>query len=101
MRFEDYLKEGVYTNDNWNLEDITFRLEAAQAQKKMIEAELKILSKKPLPKGDIEKKYTYDTKVDALQKRYQAVKDKIVRFTERLQKAQLKLRGGSDRRASH
>lgn len=101
MRFEIYLKESVYGTDNWNLEDITFRLEAAQTQKKMIEAELKLMSKKPLPPGDVEKKYTYDTKVDALQKRYQAVKEKIVRFTERLQKAQNKLRGGSDRRASH
>lgn len=102
MRFKDYLLEkSIYNQDNWNLEDITFRLEAARTQKKMIEAELKLMSKKPIEPGDPDKKLTYDTKVEALQKRHQAVKEKIKRFTERMQKSQEKLRGGSDRRASH
>jgi prefoldin subunit 5 len=99
MRYKIFLTEGQ-TEDNWNLEDITFRLEAAQAQLKMIQAELKLMSKKPLPPGDADKKYVYDTKVDTLKTRQQAVKDKIHRFTVRLQKHQEKMRGGSDRRAS-
>lgn len=99
MRYKIFLTEGQ-TEDNWNLEDITFRLEAAKAQLKMIEAELKLMSKKPLPAGDAEKKYVYDTKMETLETRKQAVKDKIHRFTIRLQKQQEKIRGGSDRRAS-
>ena len=75
MRLKIFLTEkSVYTQDNWNLEDITFRLEAARVQKKMIEAELKLMSKKPIEPDDADKKYTYDVKVESLQKRHQAVK---------------------------
>ena len=102
MRLKIFLTEkSIYTQDNWNLEDITFRLEAARVQQKMIEAELKLMSKKPIEPGDADKKYTYDVKIEALKKRHQAVKEKILRFSERMQKTQEKLRGGSDRRASH
>ena len=101
MRFQDYIIEGQYNKDNWNLEDITFRLEQARTQKKFIEAEMKVLSKKPLDPGNADHKYAYDNKVEALEKRYEAVREKIKRFSERMQKAQEKLRGGSDRRASH
>ena len=99
MRFKDYLAED-YTMDNWSLEDATFRLEQAKAQLKFIEAELKVLSKKPLPSGDVDKKRAYDNKVDALKTRYEAVKNKIKNFNEKIAKIQDKMRGGSDRRAS-
>jgi prefoldin subunit 5 len=99
MRLQEFLKED-YTMDNWSLEDATFRLEQARAQMKMIEAELKILSKKPLPKGDIDKKRQYDTKIDTLKTRLEAVNNKIKNFSEKISKIQDKMRGNSDRRAS-
>lgn len=99
MRFREFLTED-FTMDNWNLEDTTFRLEQARTQLKMIDAELKILSKKPLPQGDIEKKRQYDNKIDALKTRKEAVANKIKNFSERIAKIQDKMRGGSDRRAS-
>ena len=99
MRFKDYLNED-FTMDNWSLEDATFRLEQAKTQLKFIEAELKVLSKKPLPPNDLEKKRQYDTKVETLKTRYEAVKNKIKNFNEKISKIQDKMRGGSDRRAS-
>ncbi len=99
MKFEAYIKEG-YTQDNWNLEDTTFRLEQARTQLKFIEAELKVLSKKPIVPGDADKRYAYDNKVEALKARHEAVREKVRRFSDKLAKTQEKMRGGSDRRAS-
>jgi hypothetical protein len=101
MKFKDFLKEGVYKTDNWNLEDITFRLEQARAQLKFIEAEMKVLSKKPIPPGDMNKKLAWDNKTEALEARYEATRTKIKNFSEKLARHQEKMRGGSDRRASH
>ena len=100
MRLTEFLSEG-YTQDNWNLEDTTFRLEQARAQLNFIEAELKVLSKKPLPPGNMDARHAYKNKIEALEKRQESVREKIKRFSEKLAKQQEKLRGGSDRRASH